>query len=269
MTLLDLGQNINQSIEYAKKLFSDMGRLVILIILDIIPIINLIVVGYMVRVIRETPSVDSPPKLENYDNMWIDGLKIAIASLIYMIIPVILIILGVMSLFAGFMMPGQGPGFQQIPFWFIPAGLGAVFFGIGLIFAFLVAIILAMAIVHMIKTDNFGKAFAISEILGIIGKIGWGSYIVWLIVIFIFAVIVGAIGAIPVIGWLISLVISPIFGVFAARSAALTYSSSESPTVTTTPTAPAGAPSGKKFCISCGAEIPDEATFCPGCGKPQ
>ncbi|OGD54915.1 hypothetical protein A3K80_01730 [Candidatus Bathyarchaeota archaeon RBG_13_38_9] len=266
---MDLGQNINQSIEYTKKLFSDFGRLVILIILDIIPIVNLIVAGYMARVIRETPSVDSPPKLENYGNMWIDGLKIAVASLIYMIIPMILIILGGMSLFASFMIPIQGSGFQKIPFGFIPAGLGAMFFGIGIIFAFLVAIILAMAIVHMIKTDNFGKAFAVSEILGIIGKIRWGSYIVWLIVIFIFAVIVGAIGAIPVIGWLISLVISPIFGVFAARSAALTYTSSESPTVTTAPTAPTGAPSGKKFCISCGAEIPDEATFCPGCGKPQ
>jgi hypothetical protein len=100
VTLLDLGTNINQSIEYAKKLFSEAGRLVILIILDIIPIINLIVAGYIARVIKETPSVDSPPKLENYGNMWIDGLKIAIASLIYMIIPVILIMLGGMSLFA-------------------------------------------------------------------------------------------------------------------------------------------------------------------------
>lgn len=266
---MDLGQNINQSIEYAKKLFSDLGRLVILIILCIIPIVNLIVAGYMARVIRETPSVDSPPKLENYGNMWIDGLKIAIASLIYMIIPMALIMLGGMSLFTSFMMPGQGLGFQQVPFWFIPAGLGALFFGIGMIFAFLVAIIFAMAIVHMIKTDNFGKAFAVGEILGIIGKIGWGSYIVWLIVIFIFAAIVSAIGGIPAIGWLISLVISPIFGVFAARSAALTYASSESPIATAVPTAPTGAPSGKKFCISCGAEIPDEATFCPGCGKPQ
>jgi hypothetical protein len=267
--LLDLGQNINQSIDYAKQLFSEAGRLVILIILDIIPIINLIVAGYMARVIRETPSVDAPPKLENYGNMWIDGLKIAIASLIYMIVPVILIILGGMSLFAGFMMPHFGPGLKGIPFMFMPVGLGVVLFGIGVIFAFLVAIILAMAIVHMIKTDNFGKAFAVGEILGVIGKIGWGSYIVWLIVIFIFAVIVGAIGAIPAIGWLISLVISPIFGVFIARSAALTYASSESPTTTTGPTATAGAPAGKKFCISCGAEIPDEATFCPGCGKPQ
>jgi hypothetical protein len=266
---LDLGQNINQSIEYAKKLFSDIGRLVILIILDIIPIINLIVAGYMARVIRETPSVDSPPKLENYGNMWIDGLKIAITALIYMIVPVILIILGGMSLFAGFMIPRYGPGFQEIPFLFLPIGLGVVFFGVGIIFAFLVAIILAMSIVHMIKTDNFGKAFAVGEILGIIGKIGWGSYIVWLIVIFIFAIIVGAIGAIPAIGWLISLVISPIFGVFIARSAALTYHSSQSPTTTTVPMATAGAPSGKKFCISCGAEIPEEATFCPGCGKPQ
>lgn len=66
-----------------------------------------------------------------------------------------------------------------------------------------------------------------------------------------------------------SLVISSIFGCFAASSTALTYASTESPVATTVQTAAAGAPSGKKFCISCGAEIPDEATFCLGCGKPQ
>ena len=53
---MDLGQNINLSIDYARKLFTDLGRLVILIILDIIPIINLIVAGYMAKVIRETPT---------------------------------------------------------------------------------------------------------------------------------------------------------------------------------------------------------------------
>jgi len=258
---LDLGQNINSSIDYTRKLFADLGRLVILIILNIIPIINLIVVGYYAKTIRETPSSDSPPRLEQYGDLWIDGLKIAIASIIYMILPLILIVTGAVSFFAGFMWGVYGPGMMLVP-----AGLGAALFVVGIILAFAIAIIMAMAIVHMVKTGSFGKAFAVGEILGIIGKIGWGKYILWLIVIFIFAVIVGAVGQIPVIGWIISLIISPVFGVFTARSAALMYTDAVAPA--SSPTAPS-VPSEKKFCMACGAQIPKEATYCPICGKPQ
>jgi len=255
---MDLGQNISISIDYARKLFTDLGRLVILIILDIIPIINLIVAGYMARIIRETPSSDSPPKLEGYGDLWIDGLKIVVAAIIYMIIPVILIVSGAITLFAPFMFGPYPPGIL-----FVPVGLGVILLAVGIIIAFLIAIIMAMAIVRMIKTGSFGKAFAVSEILDTIGKIGWGKYILWLIVIFIFAVIVGGLSSIPAIGCLISIIISPIFGVFAARSAALIY------TEAAAPSAPTAAPSEKKFCIACGAEIPAEATYCPICGKPQ
>jgi len=124
---------------------------------------------------------------------------------------------------------------------------------------------MAMAIVHSVKTGSFGKAFAVGEIVKIIGKIGWGQYVIWLIVMFIFAIIVGAIGAVPVIGWLISIIVSPIFGVFASRSAALMYTDAVAPGTTSA----AVATTEKKFCMSCGAQIPAGATFCPVCGKSQ
>jgi hypothetical protein len=81
-----------------------------------------------------------------------------------------------------------------------------------------------MAIVNMLKKDSFTEAFAIGKIMDIIGKIGWGSYIVWIIVIFICGAIVAAIGALPAIGWVLSFIIAPIFGTFVARSASLVYS---------------------------------------------
>jgi ribosomal protein L40E len=193
--------------------------------------------------------------------MWIDGLKIVVAIIVYMIIPLILIVAGAVSFFAGFMWGVYGPGMALLP-----AGLGVGLFIVGIILAFVVAIIMVMAIVHMVKTGSFGKAFAVGEILGMIGKIGWGKYILWLIVIFVFAVVVGAVGQIPAIGWLISLVISPVFGVFTSRSAALMYTDAVSPgAVAAVP----AAPSEKKFCMACGAQIPKEATYCPICGKPQ
>jgi ribosomal protein L40E len=258
---LDLGQNINSSTDYTRRLFDDFGMLAILIILHIIPIVNLIIYGFMGRVIKETPESNTPPKLEKYGEFWIDGLKISVVAIIYMIIPAVLIAAGAVTLFAPYM---AGPYSPVV--WLVPLGFGVVLMTVGIILAFAVAIIMAMAIVHLVKTGSFGKAFAVGEIVNIIGKIGWGQYVIWLIVMFIFAIIVGAIGAVPVIGWLISIIVSPIFGVFVSRSAALVYTDAVAPGTTS---AAVATTSEKKFCMSCGAQIPAGATFCPVCGKSQ
>jgi hypothetical protein len=225
---MDLSDNLSNSFAFARKLFSDFGRLIILIVLDIIPIVNLIVTGYASRVLKESPGADSPPKLENYGDLFIDGLKIVIASIIYMLIPLILIVAGFGSFFAA-MVTGGGPNFM----WggFTPAymgllgGTGAVLVLVGLLVAFVMLILLAAGIAHMIKTGKFGKAFAFGEILGIIGKIGWGKYLAWLILIVVLAAIVGAIaGAIPYVGWVIAAIIGPALTVFYFRSLGLLYS---------------------------------------------
>jgi hypothetical protein len=269
---LDLSQIVGNSFEYAKKLFSDLGRLAILIVLDIIPIVNLIVLGYMTRVIKETPGSLEPPPLRDYGDMFIQGLKVAIAAFLYMLIPLILIMIGVGSfIFGAFGMGMFYPAFGAL-------GIGLL--AVGVILAFAIAIIMAMAIVHIVKNNRFGKAFAVGEILGIIGKIGWGKYILWLIVMFIIAVVVGALGSIPLIGWLISLIIAPIFSVFFGRSAALIYSEAVPPVgvppappapptyAPPPPPPPVGFPS-VKFCVHCGAQIAAEAVFCPKCGGRQ
>jgi hypothetical protein len=226
---LKLEVNLTDSIDYTKMLFNDLGRLLILIILDIIPIVNFIVAGYAANVIKQPKGSKELPPLTNYFDLWIQGLKIVVASIIIMIIPIILI--------------GPSVVLFVIAAWidvsFLPTVggfLAIVMLLIGLLLAFFLSIILGMAIVNMVKHNDFGKAFAFGEILNIIGKIGWGSYIVWLIVIFIVSVIVSAIGGIPVIGWLLSLILAPLFAVFAARSASLTYMEG-----TTTPE-PAAAP---------------------------
>jgi hypothetical protein len=223
-----LSDNLTNSFAFAKKLFSDFGRLVILIVLDLIPIVNLIVTGYASRVLRESPGADSPPKLENYGDMFIDGLKIVVVSIIYMLIPLILIAAGVGSFFVAMVTEG-GPNFM--PGAFKPAymgllsGTGIALALIGVLVAFVMLILLAAGIAHMIKTGKFGKAFAFSEILNLIGKIGWGKYIAWLILVVILAAIVGAIaGAIPVVGWLLGAIIGPAVTVFYFRSLGLLYS---------------------------------------------
>jgi hypothetical protein len=130
---------------------------------------------------------------------------------------------------------------------------------------FLIAIIATMGIVHMIKNDQFGKAFAFKEITETIGRVGWGKYILWLIIIFVIGAIFGAIGNIPWIGWLISLILTPPYVVFISRSAGLIYEG-YGPMKTETRPSDTGA---FKYCIQCGTSMPMEGEFCPKCGAKQ
>jgi hypothetical protein len=212
---LKIEANLTNSIDYAKLLFADFGKLLILIILDIIPIVNFIVVGYLGNVIKEPKSSKQLPPLENFVDLWIQGLKIVVASIIFMIIPLVLtapfIALVVVSWLYIPLLPSVG--------WV----LALLLLLVGVLLAFFLGIILSMAIVNMLKKDSFGAAFSFGDILAIIEKIGWGSYLVWLIVIFVCSIIVTALGSIPFIGWILSLAIAPIFGLFVAHSVSLIY----------------------------------------------
>jgi hypothetical protein len=227
--MVDLADNLNNSFAYARKLFSDFGRLVILIVLDLIPIVNLIVTGYASRVLRESPGADSPPKLVDYGDLFMDGLRIAIASIIYMLVPLLLIGAGIGSFIAAMVMQGgadfvlKGFTLDQM-FLFVGTGLALVL--TGALIAFVMLIMLVAGIAHMIKTGHFGKAFAFGEILGKIGKIGWGKYLAWIILVAIIAAIVSAVtAAIPQpLGWLVSAIIGPGLIVFFFRSLGLLYS---------------------------------------------
>lgn len=225
---MDVGDNFSDSFDYAKKFFSDGRRLLILIILDIIPVVNWIVVGYASRVLREAPGSKSPPTLEKYGDLFVDGAKVFFASLIYMIIPLILIGLGVASVFSAMFMGGLMTGTlnpMAAGGMVLLGGTGLVLLLAGAVLAFLVLIVLGAAIVHMIKEEKFGKAFAFGEILGVIQGIGWGRYLAWVVLVAIIAIIVGAIvGAIPFVGWLIEVIIAPAVAVFFFRSLGILYS---------------------------------------------
>jgi hypothetical protein len=211
---LNITENLNNSLEFSKKLFSDLRRLVILVVIDLIPLANWIVVGYGARVLRESPGGDAPPKLEKYGELFVDGAKIFFASLIYMIIPLILVAAGFGGVIASSDMTKGA---------LLMGGTGLVLAITGVILIFVLLILLAAGIAHMIKTGKFSKAFAFSEILGIIRKIGWSKYIVWIILVGIIYMILGVVFAVPFIGWLIAAVVGPAISVFFSRSLGILY----------------------------------------------
>lgn len=226
---MDITDNFSNSFDYAKKLFSDGGRLLILIILDIIPIVNWIVIGYASKVLEEAPQSKSPPKLEDYRVLFIAGAKVFFVSLIYMIIPLLLTGAGIASFLSKLFMRGgifaRTTNPAETGGMFVLGGTGVVLVAVGTVLAFLALIVLGAAIAHMVKKGKFGKAFALGEIFRVIRVIGWGKYVTWVVLVAIIGGLVGAItSVIPLVGWLMGVIISPAVVVFFFRSLGILYS---------------------------------------------
>ena len=152
-----------------------------------------------------------------------------LASLTYMIVPLILIGSGTASLVLSMLRRGD-PDFMRgmMPREILSiVGPGLVLVLVGIVLSFVILIFLGTAIAHMTKSGEFGKAFALSEILGAIRRIGWGRYLGWIILVVIISVLVGAVaGSIPYLGWIIRAIISPAVTVFFFRSLGMLYSES-------------------------------------------
>jgi len=263
---LRLAQIFDDSFEYTKKLFSKFGRLIILIIFNLIPLISWIVSGYAARVLRESPGTSEPPELEKYSSMFVDGAKIFFASLIYMLIPIALIGAGIGSFIVGLVIRGwpdplRGLNPSDI---LLFGGAAVVLVVIGVVLGFIMLILLAAGIAHMIKTGKFGKAFAFGEVLNVIRGIGWVRYLGWIIIVAVVSIIVGAIvSSIPYVGWVIGAIISPGLSVFFFRSLGLLYNEGAPPSLMVPVT-----PSVAMTCASCGVQLQPHQRYCPGCGAP-
>jgi len=295
---VNLGDNFSDSFDYAKKLFSEAGRLVILIILSIIPIVEWIVLGYTAKVLRESPGTGKPPQLENYGQLFVDGAKVFFATFLYMLIPTILIVIGALGTFANL------SSFQNLPSApsLMIGGAGVAILLIGIIVAIPLLIILAIGLANMIKSGKFADAFAFGQIFRIIRGIGWVKYLSWIIItVVVGGVIFGVLGIIPVVGWILDAIIHPLYYVFVFRSLGLLYNDGapaelkvQGPVLTGVACASCGTPlqpqhkfcpncgaaaptpppvtateTATKFCISCGAKLPATANFCGSCGAKQ
>jgi len=215
---MDYGNMLSDSLDYTKDaIWGKWGRWILLVISTIIfPLI----MGYAVRIYS---GVKPAPEPGNWVGMFIDGLKLWIIGIIYAI-PIFVIL-------AIFMVPVFVAGSNGDPM----LALGSL--GIGLIVMLIVGLIItlisAIGVIRFAEKDSMGQAFAFGAILEHIGRIGWGSYIIALIVLWIagivFGVIVGILSAIPLIGWLIMLFLYPVWFLFAARYMRLVYESAPAP----------------------------------------
>ncbi|MDE4908120.1 DUF4013 domain-containing protein [Methanogenium marinum] len=217
---MEIGKNIGESFGYTKEaLIGKWVRWILLVIISIIPIVNFISNGYIIRVMRGTKPA---PELEDYVQLFIDGLLYSIIMFIWMIPVLIVAVVFFGGAFLALMSGSDALGI---------AGAGSIFIGIPITFivAILCGLFAYIGVVRFARMGKFGEAFAFGAIKDKIGAIGWANYIIALIVmfivIFIIAIILGIIALIPFLGWIILFAAVPFLNIFYARFISNLYDS--------------------------------------------
>ena len=229
---MDYGYMVSDAFEYTREaLIERWMRWLLLTIVSIIPIVNFISIGYMMEIIRGTKPAS---ELENWADLFMEGLKLVIIWLIFMVPAlVIFAIIGGNALldfiisFLGIIASGDTRGIPSLVMGAIASLMGAVF--IAGIVTLVIDIIAAIGVIRFTRTGSIGEAFNFSAILETIGRIGWVEYIIALVILYIVGVIVKFVvlllSAIPVLGWIIGFFISAALIIFEGRYLALIYDS--------------------------------------------
>ena len=192
------------SLEYSAKDWKTLVILGVICFFSFLLLPAFLITGYNYRVINTAVhgvinGRDPLPDFEDLISMFVDGVKVVIVQILYLLVPIIIFF--IFALIAG-----------QVS---NVAGLAIMIIGCILTFvAFVVVeLMIQIGLCHMAYNDGaFSKAFAISEIKAAIDEIGWFECI---------ATLLGLIVITWVIFTVVSMLIGIIFTVFGVSTAVL------------------------------------------------
>ncbi|WP_405298144.1 DUF4013 domain-containing protein [Methanobrevibacter sp.] len=231
------------SLEYSAKDWKTLVILGVICLFTLLLLPAFLITGYNYRVINTAVhgvinGRDPLPDFEDLISMFVDGVKVVIVQILYLLLPIIIF-------FVFAVVAGQANG--------VAASVIMIIGCIVTFVAFVVAeLMIQMGICHMAYNDGaFSKAFAISEIKEVIDEIGWfeciatllGLIIITLVIFFVVSIIIGIIftvfgvstavlginpSAIFILGGIINSLITmflvgPYLSIFNSRSIGLLY----------------------------------------------
>jgi ribosomal protein L40E len=246
---MKLEESLSKGFNYTRRLFSRVKDLLILTIISLIPLVNILTLGYAGRVTRDSPASEGPPRLEKWWSMFIDGLKAVCATILWAIPIAIVTVL----LMLAFLIPTIGLLRITSPEFWTQWGMNFANSTAGnwthigqfmqrafeplrplalaiipalLLIALVVLFSMVMAftgIVNMFKKGSFWKAFAVGEIFSVMGKIGYLRYFGLIVVTLLLGGVIAILSRIPVLGWLIGGFLGMLLIVAIFRSIGLLY----------------------------------------------
>jgi len=204
-----------------RKPFSDFRKLLIGIVVNIIPIVNLISYGYILESsdIKRGEQTDKMEEWEDLGKFFVKGLMAFIVSLVYGIPALIVAAIAFFVAFGPLFGQIMSMGVQRVEMMnpeeffpiFVPYLLAALPLIIIVVILILIATYLApVAVLKYIKTDKFSEAFNFKEI----SKYAFtGDYILaWLLVLVLDIGLVGILSNVPFVGTAIASFITGMIG---------------------------------------------------------
>ena len=151
------------------QVFALLGLLIPLVGQMVALVVQLPLVGYTVRVLRASArGEERPPRFDDWGDLFVDGLKGVVVSIVYTIpVGVLMFALVVGGVFAA--------GFSSDPTGTTPATSGPppefgvaflVLFGVAMLLGLSVAYLVPAAMANFAAHDDLGKAFALREVVG-------------------------------------------------------------------------------------------------------
>ena len=221
---MDIGEIFSDSFGYPSKSLKRVVVLGISALFSILIIPFFIMFGYALRVIRKSIEGETePPAFDDLGAMIVDGMKYLVVSIVYFLIPMILMGIGITSVITSEtsydMMGGSASSIAFLT--------GSGLFLLGFLLMLVISVIETIGVANMAHTGKLGAAFRFGEILRIIGSIGWGRYIIWYIlltiVVLLFVAVGLLMGIIPIVGSLAYILVLAYAIIFQYRATGLIY----------------------------------------------
>jgi hypothetical protein len=186
-------------------------------------ILSFFISGYVVRIYR---GAKPAPDLKGWTDLFADGIKLAVVWLLW-ILPLLIVLAAVFAFLFLSVLSATATSIPNITLLLLVLLLVVVEFVL-MVIVILLGIIGA---VRFARTGSIREGIRVSAILTTIRTMGWLSYgillIGFVIATVVYAFISGILSAVPYIGWVLALIINPVFMIFSARYFALVYDQGE------------------------------------------
>lgn len=176
-----------------KRPFTDIKKLVIGIVLQVIPIVNLLALGYQLNCARTAMSKDFKlPEWEDWGKLFVKGLLAMVITVIYLLPALIVLIASVgMAFFTA--LGARGSNIIAIAMGSI--GIGAL---LGFLLMLLAAYVLPAAILSYVRDDNVGSAFKFKAVSKRAFKVDY--LVVWIVTTIYEITLIAILSVIPIMG---------------------------------------------------------------------
>lgn len=177
--------------------------------------------GYTVQIYRGD---DPAPEVRNWIALFVDGVKLLLIGVAYLIPVLVLLVAAVLlslPLFADLFTDFSLQAFMAL----------VAVAGTELLVILIVWLVLMLAstigVVRFARSGRMAEAFRAGAILGDIVAIGWGNFLLGLTILWILSMVfhvgVVLVQSVPVAGWLVGLFLMPAWGIFSVRFIAVMY----------------------------------------------